>query len=48
MFSSFFQPALLGQGVLNKDPTVLLDGAGPPYTYVIALPDNTFGGLADF
>ncbi len=43
-----FPTSFAGQRFLNKIPTVWLDGAGPPSTYVIAQPDNTFGGLADF
>ncbi len=43
-----FLASFAGQGLLNKDPTVWLDGARPPSTYVVAQPYNTFGGLADF
>jgi hypothetical protein len=30
MFISFFMAGFAGQGVVNKDPTVWLDGAKPP------------------
>ncbi len=35
------------KGVLNKDSTVWLDGAGPAPMYGIAWLDNIFGWLAD-
>jgi hypothetical protein len=34
-------------GVLNKDPTLWLNGAQPPPKFVITQYYNTFGGLAN-
>jgi hypothetical protein len=40
----FFQQALLARGVLNKDPMVWLNGAGPPplLLLVLPMPENEF------
>ncbi len=47
MLRSLFLTGFAGQGVLNKDPTVWLDGAMPPPNYIIGQYNNTFGGLAN-
>ncbi len=34
MFITFFPAGFNGQGVLNKDPTVLQDGTRPPPKFI--------------